>query len=91
MTVNRSSKRKDLGSGLKEKDLCNGPSKLCAAFNITKMEFNQQHISACQSLWLEGKNIAGNDVEHFFEDLLGCKSLIDFFILQKELSIPPRR
>jgi DNA-3-methyladenine glycosylase len=55
MTANRSSRRKDGGTGLKQKDLCNGPSKLCAALAITKAEFNQQHIASCSTLWLEGR------------------------------------
>jgi 3-methyladenine DNA glycosylase Mpg len=55
MTANRAAKRKDQGAGLKAKDLANGPSKLCAALRITRLEFDQQHIAAaCSNLWIEG-------------------------------------
>lgn len=59
MTANRSARRKDQGTGLKLRDLCNGPSKLCAAFSITKQEFNQQHFASSNTIWLEGLPLVG--------------------------------
>ena len=50
----RSVRRKDGGVKLKEKDLCNGPSKLCDALSITKEEINQLNLSSSELIWLEG-------------------------------------
>ena len=50
----RSVKRKDKGVKLKDKDLCNGPSKLCDALRINKEEINLLNLSNSESVWLEG-------------------------------------
>ena len=50
----RSVRRKDGGVKLKDKDLCNGPSKLCDALSITKEEINQLNLSSSELIWLEG-------------------------------------
>ncbi|XP_063930870.1 DNA-3-methyladenine glycosylase-like [Zophobas morio] len=44
--------KKNKGS-LKDTDLCNGPSKLCMAMNISKDKCNKLDITESESLWLE--------------------------------------
>eukprot|EP00088_Acartia_fossae_P034092 TRINITY_DN34979_c0_g1_i1.p1 TRINITY_DN34979_c0_g1~~TRINITY_DN34979_c0_g1_i1.p1 ORF type:complete len:273 (-),score=40.27 TRINITY_DN34979_c0_g1_i1:625-1443(-) len=53
MTQLRAARRKDGGAKLKLKDLCNGPSKLCDALNITKEEMNFVDLTDNTTLWLE--------------------------------------
>lgn len=44
---------------LKEKDLCNGPSKLCQALKISKDKFNKVDLTTSDELWLEdGESLA---------------------------------
>jgi len=38
---------------IKDKDLANGPSKLCQALQINKAGFNQSHLTTSMDLWLE--------------------------------------
>lgn len=38
---------------LKEKDLCNGPSKLCQALKISKDKFNKVDMTSSDEIWLE--------------------------------------
>lgn len=38
---------------LKEKDLCNGPSKLCQALKISKDKFNKVDMKSSDEIWLE--------------------------------------
>jgi DNA-3-methyladenine glycosylase len=38
---------------LKEKDLCNGPSKLCQALKISKDKFNKADMTKSDEIWLE--------------------------------------
>lgn len=49
----RGAKRKDAGRKLKLFELCNGPSKLCLAMNITKEALNKEFLPDSQALWLE--------------------------------------
>ncbi|UYV84809.1 MPG [Cordylochernes scorpioides] len=59
----RIAKRKENSKPLKELDLCNGPSKLCQAFQIDKNNFNQKDLSNCDNLWLEdGEDIVESSV-----------------------------
>ncbi|XP_048757975.2 uncharacterized protein LOC125668186 isoform X2 [Ostrea edulis] len=38
---------------MKEKDLCNGPSKLCQALKISKDKFNKVDLTKSDEIWLE--------------------------------------
>ncbi|KRT80772.1 hypothetical protein AMK59_5859, partial [Oryctes borbonicus] len=38
---------------IKLKDLCNGPSKLCTSFQITKKDCNMMDLKTSDSLWIE--------------------------------------
>lgn len=49
----RGARRKDAGRKLKLFELCNGPSKLCLAMNITKESLNKEFLPDSQALWLE--------------------------------------
>ncbi|KAL3175820.1 hypothetical protein MRX96_001003 [Rhipicephalus microplus] len=49
----RGARRKDAGRKLKLFELCNGPSKLCLAMNITKDTLNKEFLPDSQALWLE--------------------------------------
>ncbi|XP_070388622.1 uncharacterized protein [Dermacentor albipictus] len=49
----RGARRKDAGRKLKLFELCNGPSKLCLAMNITKETLNKEFLPDSQALWLE--------------------------------------
>ncbi|XP_013420197.1 DNA-3-methyladenine glycosylase [Lingula anatina] len=49
----RSTRRQDEGKGLKIKDLCNGPSKLCQALHIDKDSINTQDLVTSGCIWLE--------------------------------------
>jgi len=54
MRYQRKARRKPGASELKDKDLCNGPSKLCDALNITKDEINFCSLTNNSDLiWLE--------------------------------------
>ncbi|EFA00785.1 uncharacterized protein LOC656335 [Tribolium castaneum] len=65
----RAAKQKSpLKSPLKEKDLCNGPSKLCMSFNITKNNCNKIDLTESEVLWLEDD---GFEVEK--KDIVTCK------------------
>lgn len=39
----------------KDKDLCNGPAKLCQAMAIDK-SFNKEDLTSCESLWVEPRS-----------------------------------
>ena len=52
MRTNRQARRKAGAKALKEKDLCNGPSKLCQAFNIDKT-LNCSDLTSGHSIWFE--------------------------------------
>eukprot|EP00105_Crassostrea_gigas_P018830 XP_011437056.1 PREDICTED: uncharacterized protein LOC105335077 isoform X1 [Crassostrea gigas] len=48
---------------LKEKDLCNGPSKLCQALKISKDKFNKVDMSSSDEIWLEdGEDLPGTNI-----------------------------
>ncbi|XP_044270088.1 DNA-3-methyladenine glycosylase-like [Tribolium madens] len=50
----RADKQKNpLKSSLKNKELCNGPSKLCISFNMTKNNCNKIDLTESGVLWLE--------------------------------------
>ena len=54
MKATRVAKRKPGGTNLKDKDVCNGPSKLCLALNISKEELNLHQLFASDKIWIEG-------------------------------------
>ncbi|CAN7999021.1 unnamed protein product [Ixodes hexagonus] len=56
----RGFRRKDAGGGLKERELCNGPAKLCLAMAIDKAALNKEFLPDSQALWLEQD---GGDVQ----------------------------
>ena len=63
MRTNRQARRKAGAKALKEKDLCNGPSKLCQAFNIDKT-LNCSDLTSAHSIWFEEAAAeAAEDVE----------------------------
>ena len=60
MRTNRERKRKNGGKISKDKDICNGPSKLCQAFDISK---EQNCVDMCSSdcIWIEDFENVGED------------------------------
>ncbi|XP_067839883.1 DNA-3-methyladenine glycosylase [Heptranchias perlo] len=48
----RSKRRKETGKPLKDHELCNGPSKLCQALNITKT-FDRGDLATSSEVWIE--------------------------------------
>ncbi|GAB1610298.1 DNA-3-methyladenine glycosylase-like [Argonauta hians] len=46
--------QKNPSKPMKEKNLCNGPSKLCQALGISKETFNKQDLTSSQHIWLSG-------------------------------------
>lgn len=47
----------------KDKDMTNGPSKLCQALAISKSEFNKMDVTTSKSLWLEpGDTVLDRDI-----------------------------
>lgn len=61
--------RRKKGAPLKHTQLCNGPSKLCQSFCISKEELNQRDLSVDENMWLEmGENIPE-------EDIVSCKRI----------------
>ncbi|XP_054717128.1 uncharacterized protein LOC129226543 [Uloborus diversus] len=63
----RSIKRNN--SALKDKDLCNGPSKLCQALSIEKALLNKTDLTRSDDLWIERDLIA-----HEFK-IICCKRI----------------
>ncbi|KAG8558501.1 hypothetical protein GDO81_017024 [Engystomops pustulosus] len=57
--------KRNIQKPLKDKELCNGPSKLCQAFAIEKT-FDRRDLADDQSTWLE----AGPEVQE--EDIVSC-------------------
>ncbi|XP_072355152.1 DNA-3-methyladenine glycosylase [Scyliorhinus torazame] len=59
----RSQRRKDTGKLLKDHELCNGPSKLCQAFDITKT-FDRGDLATGTEIWMEPgpESISGADI-----------------------------
>ncbi|KAM4025053.1 DNA-3-methyladenine glycosylase [Anomaloglossus baeobatrachus] len=57
--------KRNVQKPLKDKDLCNGPSKLCQSFAIEK-SFDQQDLATNPSTWLE----AGPEILE--EDVVSC-------------------
>ncbi|KAG0425902.1 hypothetical protein HPB47_026969 [Ixodes persulcatus] len=53
MRTLRGARRKDCGRGLKKRELCNGPAKLCLAMAIDKAALNKEFLPDSQALWLE--------------------------------------
>ncbi|CAH1794932.1 unnamed protein product [Owenia fusiformis] len=48
---------------LKDKDLCNGPSKLCQSFKVNKSNGDQQNLTDCDYMWLEkGDDVPNSDI-----------------------------
>lgn len=54
----RTAKRKDGAKQLKDKELCNGPSKLCQALNIPR-DFDRRDLASDPEVWLERDPSAG--------------------------------
>ena len=52
MRRNREARRKAGAKAMKEKDLCNGPSKLCQALDIDK-RLNCSDLISSEEIWLE--------------------------------------
>ncbi|XP_054464059.1 DNA-3-methyladenine glycosylase [Anoplopoma fimbria] len=50
----RAAKRKEGAQQLKDKELCNGPSKLCQALNIPRC-FDCRHLASDPEVWLESE------------------------------------
>ncbi|XP_067874058.1 DNA-3-methyladenine glycosylase [Heterodontus francisci] len=48
----RSKRRKETGKPLKDHELCNGPSKLCQAFDITRT-FDRGDLATGTEIWME--------------------------------------
>jgi len=53
MKVNREARRKVGAKQVKLKELCNGPSKLCQAFDINK-RFDKVDLTTNKDIWIEG-------------------------------------
>ena len=53
MRKRRGAKRSDGGAKLKDKELCNGPSKLTEAMSINKANSNKLDMLTSNELWLE--------------------------------------
>ncbi|XP_018426287.1 PREDICTED: DNA-3-methyladenine glycosylase [Nanorana parkeri] len=62
---NLRSVRRNASKSLKNKELCNGPSKLCQALDINK-SFDRGDLASDPNAWLE----AGSDVRE--EDIVSC-------------------
>jgi len=63
MKENRSIKRKDGGASLKEKELCNGPSKLCQALHINKELMDQKDLTSFDRMWIEkGEDVPADQI-----------------------------
>ncbi|CAN8003954.1 unnamed protein product [Ixodes pacificus] len=64
MRTLRGARRKDSGRSLKERELCNGPAKLCLAMAIDKAALNKEFLPDSQTLWLErdGGDVQARDV-----------------------------
>ncbi|XP_048576207.1 DNA-3-methyladenine glycosylase [Nematostella vectensis] len=55
----RGAKHKDKGAGLKEIQLCNGPSKLCQALDINKTNLNKKDLVTSNRFWIEEDDSGG--------------------------------
>ena len=53
MKNNRGARRRDNGAGLKDFQLCNGPSKLCQALYIEKANLNKEYMGLSSKFWLQ--------------------------------------
>merc|ERR1712098_105561 len=60
MKSNRETKRKNNTEIKKVKDLCNGPSKLCQALEITK-DLNCADLVVSDDMWLETDHVDHDD------------------------------
>ncbi|CAK6971195.1 DNA-3-methyladenine glycosylase [Scomber scombrus] len=59
----RAAQRKDGARQLKDKELCNGPSKLCQAMNIPRC-FDRRDLASDPEVWLE-RDPDTNPAEHY--------------------------
>ena len=55
MKARREKSRKSKGKIKKEKDLCNGPSKLTQALGITQANVDKQQVTSSDTIWLEDR------------------------------------
>ena len=59
----RGQKRSDHGAKLKDNQLCNGPSKLCMALDISKERFNKTNLATSDDFHLEsGKSVQNSEI-----------------------------
>ncbi|KAG8183705.1 hypothetical protein JTE90_014680 [Oedothorax gibbosus] len=56
-------------SSIKDKDLCNGPSKICQAFHIDKQSLNKVDMCESEYFWVED----GENIPHC--DIVECKRI----------------
>lgn len=68
-------KRPSDAKELKDTELCNGPAKLCIAFNINKDNCNRLNLCESDELWLEvDPEFDYNDVQIMRTSRIGVKS-----------------
>lgn len=58
---------------LKEKELCNGPSKLCMSLNITKEGCNKIDMTNSEVMWIESDENVAN-IEFVTTSRIGIES-----------------
>ncbi|KAM9784942.1 DNA-3-methyladenine glycosylase [Syngnathus typhle] len=59
----RAARRKDGARPLKDKELCNGPSKLCQALDVPR-SFDRRDLASDPEVWLEDADPAAGDAHH---------------------------
>ena len=70
MVKYRGLKRKENSPKLKEHQLCNGPSKLCQAMNVTKHNLNAVDMTSSSNFYLACDGLIYND-----DDIVICKRI----------------
>ncbi|XP_061702777.1 DNA-3-methyladenine glycosylase [Syngnathoides biaculeatus] len=56
----RAARRKDGARALKDKELCNGPSKLCQALDVPR-HFDRRDLASDPEVWLEDADVAARE------------------------------
>lgn len=59
----RAARRKNGARPLKDKELCNGPSKLCQALDVPRC-FDRRDLASDPEVWLENADPAMGDTRH---------------------------